>query len=154
MSTSTQGSYIALMVPGFLRPIERRMLRQAQDQEPKLVRGWRSIRQANLLGEVAAQASSIAEIQAFLTEQGKRKDEPEDIRTLREQISKDIGESLRREVERAYSTANKKVNDTLQSQWASTAIDSEELAQAHLALARLYINALVALRRIASQKEL
>lgn len=155
MSDSTGfNEKVALLLPLYLRAAREKLVRRAETEHGAAARAWPSLRQANWLGEVAARARSVQEIVGHLEKQGERWADKETSPRFHESIARQIGEPLRREVLSAIETAAAKVAAVLAAEPpARFRPDETWVEREQLALARLYIGALVAWRRIGAVEE-
>jgi hypothetical protein len=140
---------VALLLPLYLRAVRKELQEKARSQRPALKQAWPALRQANWLGEVAARAVTVQEILAHLEEQGKKRwaDEKAHPR-LHAVIAEKIGEPLRQQVTAAIQNAAKNVAKVQKiAEMPAYMPDRAWVQREQLALARLYIGALVAWRR-------
>jgi hypothetical protein len=146
---------VALLLPLYLRKPKEALLKDAAKQRPTLGRAWKSVRQANWLGEVTARATSVQDILNHLKEQGKERwADTEASPRLYEIIAGQIGDKLQRQVTKAIQDAAARTATVRGiSHPAGHGPDSAWIQREQLALARLYIGALVAWHRIDLMQE-
>jgi hypothetical protein len=145
---------VALFLPLYLRGAREKLVQRAATEGGAAARAWPSLRQANWLGEVAARAASVQDILKHLKAQGERWADKDTSPRFHDTISRQIADSLRREVITAMGTTASKVALLLHEEPPQIyQPDDAWIEREHLALARLYIGALVAWRRIAAVQE-
>lgn len=146
---------VALLLPLYLRKSRAALVKQAETQRTAARRAWTSLRQANWLGEVAARATTVRDIIDHLETQGERWADKDTSPRFHAVIVRQIGDSLRREVTAAMQTTSKEAAQVLKVDPPSDfSPDAAWVDQEQLNLARLYIGALVAWRRIDSVQEI
>lgn len=142
--------HLQLFLPRYLHPTQELMIRQARAlrEEGALTRAWPSVRQANWLAEVAARAVTVQDIISHLKSQGPRWKDSDRRPPLHKTIARAIGDQLYADVEQAVQNAAERVNSVLAggapADWAPT---PDLIGAQQLALARIYIGALVTWRR-------
>lgn len=145
---------IALLLPLHLRGPREALLRDANRRRPALKKAWPSLRQANWLGEEAARATSVQDILKHLEQQGPRWADKQASPRLHEIIADKIGNRLKQDVVVAIRNAAAQVAEILDLRDLPEYVPDEAwTAREQLALARLYIGALVTLRRIDMARE-
>ena len=146
--------HVALLLPLYLHQTRDTLLKKARTQRPDLARAWPSLRQANWLGEVAARAVSVQDIDRHLKKQGGRWADEKARPRLHEAISQRVGDSLKRQVVDAMQTTAREVAKVRKmKQLPEYTPDDAWVSREQLTLARLYIGALVAWRRIDLRQE-
>jgi hypothetical protein len=145
---------VALLLPLYLREPREALLQDAKSRRSDLKRAWPSLRQANWLGEVAARANSVQEILNHLNKQGERWADEGVSPRLSEIIAGQTGDRLKRDVDTAIRNTAMQVAQVLNLKNLPGYVPDEAwVAREHLALARLYIGALVTWRRIDMAQE-
>lgn len=153
-ATDNFDARVALLLPLYLRKSRATLVKQAETQRTAARRAWASLRQANWLGEVAARATSVQDILKHLGKQGERWADKDTSPRFHEVIARQIGDSLRRQVISAMQTTAREAAQVLREEPPSDFTPTEAwVDQEQLNLARLYIGALVAWRRIDSVQE-